>query len=157
MEPDRAAARQRGTGELRPGITFARLAGAGLILAVFGRPAAQGPAAAAPPGVVRAGEYRPASAGGGAGPVGTAGGSVYDVGPFPLVTPELAPGEGRDLTTAMCSVCHSVRYITMQPSLSRETWQAIVRKMIDVHGAPIPEDVAAQITRYLQMHYAPGK
>lgn len=104
-----------------------------------------------PPGVVRAGEYRLSPAGTAQAP--TAAGSVYDVGPFPLSTPGLPPGDGRDATVAMCSVCHSLRYITMQPPLPPETWQATVRKMIDVHGAPIPEDVAARITGYLQTHY----
>ncbi|MBI2404537.1 MAG: sulfide dehydrogenase [Gemmatimonadetes bacterium] len=103
-----------------------------------------------PPGVVRAGEYRVSPP---AGPAAVVAGAVYDVGPFPLNTPELAPGEGRDPTVAMCSVCHSVRYITMQPPLPPEVWQAMVRKMIDVHGAPIPDDAARQITVYLQAHY----
>jgi hypothetical protein len=101
-----------------------------------------------PPGLVRAGEYR---VGPPAPPV--AAGSVYDVGAFPLSTPELPPGEGRDATVAMCSVCHSVRYITMQPPLPPATWAATVRKMIDVHGAAIPEDVAVRITGYLQTQY----
>jgi hypothetical protein len=82
--------------------------------------------------------------------VPAAGGAVYDVGAFPLVPPDLPPGEGRDATAAMCSVCHSLRYITMQPRLPAGTWRATVRKMIEVHGAPIPDDVAQRITRYLQ-------
>jgi hypothetical protein len=41
----------------------------------------------------------------------------------------------------------------MQPLLPTATWQAEVRKMIDVHGAPIPEDAARRITTYLQMNY----
>jgi len=102
----------------------------------------------APPGLVRAGEYRLNMQGAAAPAPG--GGSVYDVGPFPLNPPELPPGEGRDATIAMCAVCHSLRYITMQPPLPPDTWRATVRKMIDVHGAAIPDDVAARITRYLQ-------
>lgn len=116
------------------------------VLAVVGGPQQPPPP---PPGVVRAGEYRVGAARAGV----TAQGPVYDVGFFPLSTPDLPPGEGRDATVAMCAVCHSVRYITMQPPLPPETWQATVRKMIDVHGAPIPEDAARQITVYLQAHY----
>lgn len=112
------------------------------------------PQSGAPPGLVRAGEYRVSPVGPAQGMV--VAGSVYDVGPFPLSAPDLPPGEGRDATVAMCSVCHSVRYITMQPPLPPETWQATVRKMIDVHGAPIPEDAARRITVYLQAHYSPG-
>lgn len=106
-----------------------------------------------PRGLVRAGDYRLRTEGVGAPAL--PGGSVYDVGPFPLVPPELPPGEGRDATAAMCSVCHSLRYITMQPPLPPETWRATVRKMIDVHGAAIPEDVANRIARYLQDHFSP--
>lgn len=102
-----------------------------------------------PPGVVRAGVYR---VGPSAPPARED--DVYDVGPFPLSTPDLPAGEGRDLTVSMCSVCHSVRYITMQPPLPAETWQATVRKMVDVHGAPIPDDAAQRITRYLQERFS---
>lgn len=107
------------------------------------------PQSSLPPGVVRAGVYG-ATVAGAAAPRAEAQGSVYDVGPYPLSTPDLPPGEGRDATVAMCSVCHSLRYITMQPPLPPETWRATVRKMIDVHGATIPEDVAESITKYLQ-------
>jgi hypothetical protein len=119
---------------------------------VVAGPAQQSPA---PPGLVRAGEYR-LDAGAAAAPAAP-GGAVYDVGPFPLSPPELPPGEGRDATVAMCSVCHSLRYIAMQPPLPPDTWRATVRKMIDVHGAGIPDAVAGSITRYLQEHFSPAK
>ena len=84
---------------------------------------------APPPGVVRAGDYRASVVGGGTPTPVTLpmGGSVYDAGPFPLVTPELALGEDRDVTLGLCSVCHSLRYITMQPPLPAATWRAVVR------------------------------
>jgi len=121
-------------------------------LAVAGAPPRQAPA---PPGLVRAGVYQQAT--GGDAPPAAGGGPVYDVGPFPLSPPELPPGEGRDATVAMCSVCHSLRYITMQPPLPPDVWRATVRKMIDVHGAGIPDTVAGSITRYLQEHFSPPK
>ena len=145
MEPDRAAAADRGEVRLKRAGVVAALA----VIELAGGP----PQGTPPPGVVRAGEYRLRSAGG-AQPVVVAE-SVYDVGPFPLSPPDLPLGEGRDATEAMCSVCHSLRYITMQPPLPPETWQATVRKMIDVHGAQIPDDVAQRITGYLQAHYGP--
>ena len=128
-------------------MSSARLAAALAALVVGHAPAVQ--EATPPLGVVRAGEYRvrPPET-----PVVVAG-AVYDVGAFPLNTPELPAGDGRDATVAMCSVCHSVRYITMQPPLPPATWAATVRKMIDVHGATIPQDVAGRITGYLQTHY----
>ncbi len=131
-------------------VRAAGVAAAAVLLTIAGEPPQQ---PGLPQGVVRAGEYRLNTAG--AGPPATAG-SVYDVGPFPLSPPDLPPGEGRDATVAMCSVCHSLRYITTQPPLPPETWQATVRKMIDVHGAAIPADAAARITAYLQAHFSAG-
>jgi mono/diheme cytochrome c family protein len=79
----------------------------------------------------------------------------YDVGPYPSFTPELAEGEGRQEVQSFCAICHSTRYITMQPPLPWATWEAEVNKMTKVYGAPIPEAAAKKITAYLQGHYAP--
>jgi hypothetical protein len=117
-----------------------------VVLAVAAAPVLQ--QAVPPRGVVRAGEYRAAPA---AAPLMS--GEVYDAGAFPLSPVELRPGQGRDAVVAMCGVCHSLRYITMQPPLPPETWAATVRKMVEVHGAAIPEVVARQITSYLQGSY----
>lgn len=81
-------------------------------------------------------------------------GPAYGVGPYPLYTPELAEGDGRDLVLRYCGICHSTVYITMQPPLPRAAWEATVKKMIGVFGAPIPEDAAPAITSYLATHYS---
>jgi mono/diheme cytochrome c family protein len=117
------------------------------------------------PGLLRAGDYRPDTAArsrstseAGLPSAGAANaGPVYDVGPFPLLPPNLPPGEGREETSAWCGGCHSLRYITMQPALPAEAWQATVRKMIEVHGAAIPEDAAGRIVRYLQERMRPDR
>jgi hypothetical protein len=109
------------------------------------------------PGVVAAGRY-----GEGALPttkqpapdVGSAGG-VYGVGPWPTSTPPLADGPGRDLVIGVCSTCHSTTYITMQPPLAAPAWAATVDKMIKAFGASISDEVARQVTQYLQAHYTP--
>ncbi len=80
---------------------------------------------------------------------------VYIVGTYPLYTPKLPPGEGREMTQGYCNMCHSVTYITMQPPLPATTWAAEVFKMIDTYGALIPEDETKQIIAYLQSHYTP--
>lgn len=55
---------------------------------------------------------------------------------------------------AHCSGCHSVDYIQMNaPFLKRAGWEAEVRKMIKVMGAPIPDADAASIIEYLTRHY----
>jgi hypothetical protein len=81
--------------------------------------------------------------------------AVYQVSAYPLHPSELAPGEGRAAVEAYCSTCHSTRYITMQPPLPAQTWEAEVRKMVNVMGQPIPEDAQGEITKYLQTHYTP--
>lgn len=79
----------------------------------------------------------------------------YSVSPFPSVAPKLAEGEGRAEAESFCAMCHSTRYITMQPPLPAATWEAEVNKMIKTFGAPIPEATAKKITSYLQTHYTP--
>lgn len=81
--------------------------------------------------------------------------SVYQVSAYPQYTPELAEGEGRAETATFCNLCHSTRYITMQPPLPAATWDAEVTKMRKTLGAPIPDASAALITKYLQAHYTP--
>lgn len=79
----------------------------------------------------------------------------YFVSPFPSVAPKLAEGEGRAETESFCAMCHSSRYITMQPPLPGATWEAEVNKMTKTFGAPIPEASAKKIISYLQTHYTP--
>lgn len=81
--------------------------------------------------------------------------AVYKTDAYPLYTPELPFGKGRDAVEAYCSTCHSLRYITMQPPLPAQTWAAEVTKMVKVMGQAIPDDAQAQIIEYLQSHYTP--
>jgi len=81
--------------------------------------------------------------------------STYGVPAYPLYPPELAPGEGKQETEAYCAICHSTRYITMQPPLPAATWETEVNKMNKTFGANIPETVSQKIARYLQAHYTP--
>lgn len=79
------------------------------------------------------------------------GGSFY-----PLYPPELEPGDGKAETEAYCGMCHSTRYITMQPPLPAGSWEAEVTKMKKTFGATIPDEATTQIIRYLQAHYTPA-
>lgn len=79
----------------------------------------------------------------------------FAVASFPSFAPELAEGEGRAETESFCAMCHSTRYITMQPPLPAATWEAEVNKMTKTFGAPIPEGSAKKIISYLQTHYTP--
>ena len=79
----------------------------------------------------------------------------YSISPFTSVASKLAEGEGRAETESFCAMCHSTRYITMQPPLPAATWEVEVNKMTKTFGAPIPEASAKKIISYLQTHYTP--
>ena len=68
---------------------------------------------------------------------------------LPHYEPVFPPGPGRDEFVTACVVCHSPRYITMQPRFSRTTWLSEVNKMKDVYGAHISDEQAQRITDYL--------
>lgn len=68
---------------------------------------------------------------------------------MPHDEPVFPPGPGREEFVTACVVCHSPRYITMQPRFSRTTWLSEVKKMKDVYGAHISEDQVQKITEYL--------
>ncbi|MBS0560360.1 MAG: cytochrome c [Proteobacteria bacterium] len=50
---------------------------------------------------------------------------------------------------ANCLTCHSAGMVLNQPSLSKATWEAEVKKMIAVYKAPIAEKDIAPIAAYL--------
>src|SRR5213593_718245 len=52
---------------------------------------------------------------------------------MPHDEPVFPPGPGREEFVTACVVCHSPRYITMQPRFSRTTWLSEVKKMKDVY------------------------
>jgi hypothetical protein len=68
---------------------------------------------------------------------------------MPHEEPLFPPGPGRDEFVTACVVCHSPRYITMQPRFSRTTWLSEVKKMKDVYGAHISDEQVKKITDYL--------
>jgi len=82
-------------------------------------------------------------------------GSKYSVGSYPLYRPELEPGEGRELVSAYCNACHSLRYILMQPPLTHDQWAAEVTKMVKTFGIAIPDSDQTTIINYLATHYTP--
>ena len=56
---------------------------------------------------------------------------------------------GEEEYKTRCITCHSLRYIEMQPSFPRKTWEKIVDKMIKNFGAPIPDSSEKAIVNYL--------
>jgi mono/diheme cytochrome c family protein len=104
-----------------------------------------------------AGYYAPEGAGSIRQPLPPAAsdGASYEVGAYPLYPTTLVPGDGQREAAAYCNTCHSPRYITMQPPLPADAWNAEVNKMVKAYGASIPEDATQKIIHYLQSHYTP--
>jgi mono/diheme cytochrome c family protein len=68
---------------------------------------------------------------------------------LPAMQPDLPPGPNRDTVAGTCAVCHTTRYITMQPAFTRSAWTAEVDKMRKTFGAPLTDAQAAQVVEYL--------
>jgi len=68
---------------------------------------------------------------------------------------ELKPGPGVEAVRANCVACHSTDYIVRQPGSEAKKWEAEVKKMISVFGAPINEADAKVIVGYLSSEYGP--
>lgn len=105
----------------------------------------------------RAGDYTQAGPGTirQALPPAPSSGATYDAGEYPIYYPELVPGEGKEDVENNCELCHSPRYITMQPPLPAQAWSDEVTKMRKTFGASIPDDTAGKIIQYLGSHYTP--
>ena len=68
---------------------------------------------------------------------------------------QFVPGEGREKFVAYCSICHSTEYISMNaPVLDLAGWEKEVHKMVQVYGAPVPEEDQKAIVNYLSTHYS---
>jgi len=63
--------------------------------------------------------------------------------------PYLLDGPGRAEFLQQCVICHSPRYVVIQPTYPRKTWAAEVAKMRDEYGAPIPDAAVEPILDYL--------
>lgn len=92
-----------------------------------------------------------------AGPVRT---KDADVGPvvndpvtqrivLPHDEPELPPGPGRTDFITHCEICHSPRYVMMQPLFPRKIWKSEVHKMVTAYKAPLEPADEAGIVNYL--------
>src|SRR5438132_1182733 len=64
---------------------------------------------------------------------------------LPSPPPDLPEGPGRQAVIGRCVVCHSPRYITMQPLFSRTVWTTEVDKMRKTFGAPVADEQVEDI------------
>ena len=66
----------------------------------------------------------------------------------------LKPGAGLDAVKASCATCHTLNYIRMNSVfLTPDAWKAEVTKMRTAYGAPIDDDAADAIIKYLSASY----
>ena len=68
---------------------------------------------------------------------------------LPSLPPDLPDGPGKQAVLDRCVVCHSPRYITMQPPFSRTVWTNEVDKMRKTFGAPVADEQVEDIVNYL--------
>lgn len=68
-------------------------------------------------------------------------------------------GDGQQIATSQCLICHSAGTILRQPPQAQAQWLAEIRKMRALWGAPIPVDEEQALSRYLARINgpAPGK
>lgn len=72
--------------------------------------------------------------------------ATFELPPDPL---SFQQGPGSHIASTYCLICHSAEYIYMQPSPSRERWEAIVKKMKHAFGCAIPDEEIAPLVDYL--------
>jgi len=83
-----------------------------------------------------------------AAPAGNAAG-VKQIALPQIAPPDLPDGPGKEAYTIQCGMCHTQRYVTMQPRFSRKVWTDEVNKMINTYKAQVPLDQVAPIVDYL--------
>ena len=74
---------------------------------------------------------------------------------LPQFPPELPAGPHLDTYRRDCLICHSARYVAMQPRFSQTVWEKEVEKMADVYGAVIPVAERHEIVEYLVAVHGP--
>ncbi len=75
-------------------------------------------------------------------------GSVREIKIHPE-NPDFPEHEGKAEFVSYCAICHSLKFISMQPDFPRKTWEAEVTKMIVKYKAPIDSVVSRKIIDYL--------
>ena len=68
---------------------------------------------------------------------------------LPQYAPEIPAGPHLDTYRKDCLLCHSARYVQMQPGFPQAVWEKEVKKMVDAYGAKIPDAEQKEIVEYL--------
>ena len=86
-----------------------------------------------------------------------AGGNPVHTIVLPDYSSDVPSGPNVDTYRRNCLVCHSARYVIMQPPFPRVVWEKEVKKMVDVYGAVISESDQREIVEYLVAVRGPSK
>ena len=76
-------------------------------------------------------------------------GSVREMNIYPAETPPFPEHEGKAEFVSYCGICHTLKYISMQPNFPPKTWEAEVNKMVAKYHAPIDSVNSKKIVAYL--------
>jgi mono/diheme cytochrome c family protein len=68
---------------------------------------------------------------------------------LPMSQSSFPPGNGADIATGQCLICHSAGMVLRQPPLTQDEWTGEINKMRNAYGAPLPADQVAALARYL--------
>lgn len=68
---------------------------------------------------------------------------------LPFGDVDFPAGDGSQIATPQCLICHSAGTVLRQPPQSQAQWLAEIRKMRALWGAPIPADEEQALSRYL--------
>ena len=68
---------------------------------------------------------------------------------LPFLSVDLPTGPGQGTFMSNCMICHTPRYVLMQPRFPKKTWAAEVDKMRKIYGAPIQQDQVETLVNYL--------
>ena len=66
-----------------------------------------------------------------------------------VAAPDLPDGPGLETFNIACTLCHSARYLTMQPRFSQKVWEAELDKMKKTYGAPFTDEQGKQVLQFL--------
>jgi sulfite dehydrogenase (cytochrome) subunit B len=89
------------------------------------------------------------SSAGASKPAAKAGSSQVHSITLPQNLPEIQQGPNVEIYSKNCLLCHTARYVSMQPRFPKSVWQSEVKKMVDAYGAPITDGDQVLIVEYL--------
>ncbi len=67
---------------------------------------------------------------------------------LPVSTALFPAGEGADIASSQCLICHSAGMVLSQPARTEAQWKDTINKMRNVYGAPLPAEQVDALAAY---------